>query len=181
MILLGTKKNNDFIHLILEWCGYKKMKLLYRGSRDGALSKDFHKKCDNKGPTVTLIKSEEEYIFGGYTSISWSNGYDICLDNNSFIFTLINMYNLNPIKFKPKSKGYICHSKYDEPNFGNEERLLRKIYDIRIGDYFKNKLSYSEFPNIYEDISGKGKSIFIGKNNDGNFKVIEIEVFGLSN
>ena len=100
-------------------------------------NKDFHKKCDNKGPTVTLIKSEEEYIFGGYTSISWSNGYDICLDNNSFIFTLINMYNLNPIKFKPKSKGYICHSKYDGPNFGVEERLLRKIYDIRIGDDFK--------------------------------------------
>ena len=48
--------------------------LLYRGSRDGWLSSDFHKHCDNKGPTVTLIKvvtTGGKYIFGGYTDQSW--------------------------------------------------------------------------------------------------------------
>ena len=48
--------------------------LLYRGSRDGWLSSDFHKHCDNKGPTVTLIKvvtTGAKYIFGGYTDQSW--------------------------------------------------------------------------------------------------------------
>ena len=159
------------------------MKLLYRGSRDGALSKDFHEKCDNMGPTVTLIKSEEGFIFGGYTSISWSSNFETCMDNNSFIFTLLNMYNLNPIIFKPKLSGYICHSEFEGPNFGIEKKilLLRKKFDIRIGEDYENNSSYSEFPNIYEDISGKGKSIFIGKNKDGKFKVIEIEVFGLYN
>ena len=93
------------------------------------------------------------------------------------------MYNLNPIKFKPKSKGYICHSKFEGPNFGIKKKILLidqiNTFDIRIGEDYKNNLSYSEFPNIYEDISGKGKSIFIGKKKDENFKVIEIEVFGL--
>lgn len=49
-------------------------RLLYRGSRDGWLSSNFHKHCDNKGATVTLIKAvvnTKEYIFGGYTDQSW--------------------------------------------------------------------------------------------------------------
>ena len=49
-------------------------RLLYRGSRDGWRSSDFHNCCDNKGPTVTLIKVENtygKYKFGGYTDQSW--------------------------------------------------------------------------------------------------------------
>ena len=92
------------------------------------------------------------------------------------------MYNLNPIKFKPKSKGYISHNEYDVPNFGVQQKsYFIRIYDIRIRGDYKNELSYSKFPNIYEDISGKGNSIFIGKNKEDNFKVVEIEVFALSN
>ena len=47
--------------------------LLYRASADGSTPKDFHRCCDNKGPTLVLIKSGE-YIFGGYTSVSWESG-----------------------------------------------------------------------------------------------------------
>ena len=36
------------------------MKLIYRGSRDGMTGKDFHKKCDKKGETITLIKMRKE-------------------------------------------------------------------------------------------------------------------------
>lgn len=49
--------------------------LLYRGSRDGQRSSKFHELCDNKGPTVTLIKvviTGAKYIFGGYTDQSWN-------------------------------------------------------------------------------------------------------------
>ena len=45
-------------------------KLLYRASRNGWAASDFHSCCDNKGPTVTVIKSGN-YIFGGYTDQSW--------------------------------------------------------------------------------------------------------------
>jgi len=47
--------------------------LLYRASTDGKTPEDFHRCCDNKGPTLVLIKSGE-YIFGGYTSQSWEPG-----------------------------------------------------------------------------------------------------------
>ena len=41
--------------------------LIYRASRDGWAAADFHSGCDHKGPTVTVVKSNGNYIFGGYT------------------------------------------------------------------------------------------------------------------
>ena len=46
--------------------------LLYRASRDGWASSTFHSYCDNKGPTVTVIKSGNN-IFGGCTEQSWQS------------------------------------------------------------------------------------------------------------
>ena len=46
--------------------------LLYRASRNGWAASNFHSCCDNKGPTVTLVKSGN-YIFGGYTAQSWQS------------------------------------------------------------------------------------------------------------
>ena len=45
-------------------------KLLYCASRDGWSASIFHSCCDNKGPTVTVVKSGN-YIFGGYTDKNW--------------------------------------------------------------------------------------------------------------
>src|SRR5581483_1119417 len=48
--------------------------LLLRGSRDGFTANDFHRLCDNKGPTVTIIKVKESgKLIGGYSPISWHN------------------------------------------------------------------------------------------------------------
>jgi len=49
-------------------------KLLYRASRNGWAASNFHSCCDNKGPTVTVIKSGN-YIFGGCTDQSWVGKY----------------------------------------------------------------------------------------------------------
>lgn len=42
------------------------LSLLYRSSRDGRSSRDFHSKCDNKGPTLTLVETTEGFLVGGY-------------------------------------------------------------------------------------------------------------------
>ena len=47
--------------------------LLYRASVDGATPTDFHRCCDNKGPTLVVIKNGEN-VCGGYTSKSWEPG-----------------------------------------------------------------------------------------------------------
>ena len=43
----------------------------WHASVDGWAASTFHSRCDNKGPTVTIMKVGQ-YIFGGYASISWS-------------------------------------------------------------------------------------------------------------
>ena len=67
----------------------KRYELLYRATADGFDSAIFHKKCDGKGPTVTLIQSETGEKFGGYTSLNWTlNGGPYFSDEKSFIFSL---------------------------------------------------------------------------------------------
>ena len=48
-----------------------KWRLLFRASRDGFAAETFHSKCDNLGPTVTIVKNGN-YIFGGFTDVSWA-------------------------------------------------------------------------------------------------------------
>ena len=38
-------------------------KLLYSGLRDGFEAEKFHQLCDNKGPTITLVKANKTFIF----------------------------------------------------------------------------------------------------------------------
>ena len=41
-----------------------------RSLQDGFGAESFHSKCDNKGPTVTIVKSGS-FIFGGFTEAQW--------------------------------------------------------------------------------------------------------------
>ncbi|KAK3741075.1 hypothetical protein QZH41_001136 [Actinostola sp. cb2023] len=51
---------------------FDKYSLLYRATVNGWASANFHACCDNKGPSLVVIKSGN-YIFGGYTEQSWDS------------------------------------------------------------------------------------------------------------
>ena len=76
--LLGTSSilggDNDLAQQLVEWVEYNKFRWqrCYQASRDGWSSKDFHRTCDDVGPTVTLVKCGTN-IFGGYTDQSWES------------------------------------------------------------------------------------------------------------
>ena len=176
IILKDLEKKNIFLQKMLEWTGYKKMELIYRGTRDGRTSKNFHDKCDNQGPTISLLKNDKS-IFGGYSSISWSTDGNWHTSSDCFIFTLINIHNTEPTKFPFKNKDQysVYHYSTVGPCFGGG-------YDIGVNnDNFFDKNSYAHFPYSYQDILGKGNSIFTGDLNNSNyyFKLKEIEVFKL--
>lgn len=63
-------------------------KLLYRGSLHGFYFKDFHKYCDNKGPTVTLMQIEDGDCIGGYTEENWSTNNKYVEDKRARLFNL---------------------------------------------------------------------------------------------
>ena len=82
--LPGTKiVEKEYDKYLNEWLGDSvKWKLLYRASEHEYRSYSFHKYCDDKGPTLILIKSSKGWIFGGYTTQSWSGDgiyYDMIL------------------------------------------------------------------------------------------------------
>ena len=64
---------------------YIKLVLLYRATRDGDSSKDFHRICDLIGPNITLIKTKKGYIFGGFTIKMWKHNFkDIKKDDYDY-------------------------------------------------------------------------------------------------
>ena len=61
----------DYGKQVMTWLGDQfQWRLCYRASVHGWCGQNFHTMCDNKGPTVTIMKVGE-CIFGGYTDQNW--------------------------------------------------------------------------------------------------------------
>ena len=151
------------------------MELLYRGSRDGMNANTFHNKCDNKGKNIVLIQNDKGHIFGGYSSISWNSTTDWDNAPECFIFSLTNIYGTEPTKFPSKKNGYeVGNFQGHGPLFGNNGDLYFYSNFQSDGEYSP----YSKFSISYEDVLGKGKSIFTGNFNNSNIKmkIKEIEI-----
>ena len=176
VILNESEKKEEFLNKLCEWSGYNKMELLYRGTRDGSESNVFHNKCDNQGPTICLIKNDKGNIFGGYASISWSSDSGQYKSaNDSFLFTLTNIHNTNPIKFPNTNSSYsVYHGSDYGPIFGGG-------HDLYIYNNYLTRGSSTNIGHSYQDTSGKGRSIFTGdaNNNNQQIKIKELEVFKL--
>ena len=175
VILKKNERKKEFINKLFEWTGYKSMKLLYRGTRDGMTSIDFHDICDNKGKTICLFLNDKGNIFGGYSSIPWTDNGGDKISKDCFLFTLTNIYNTEPTKFPYLKERSVYHSPNYGPYFG---------YGADLGftkNFLGNKGCWSNFPCSYDDVLGKGKSIFTGHDNIEYFILKELEVFELSN
>ena len=172
LILNESNRIDEFLKKIYEWSGCNNMKLLYRGTRDGMGSNIFHNKCNNQGPTISLFKNEKGNIFGGYASTDWTSSGDYKSAPDSFLFTLTNIHGTEPTKFPNSDTRF---SIYDHSSYGPDFGCGADIYTL----YSSNNSSASYFPNSYQDILGKGKSIFTGdlNNSNGNINLKEIEVF----
>ncbi len=77
--------NQQYDGKLREWLGNDyKWRLIYRSSEHGYTIESFHECCDDKGPTLIVIKSSGGSIFGGYTTQSWSGDgiyYDMMIIN----------------------------------------------------------------------------------------------------
>ncbi|KAJ5066456.1 pep-cterm sorting domain-containing protein [Anaeramoeba ignava] len=88
------------------------MKKGFSAKNDGFNSQKWHKSCDDKGKTLVIIKTKDNFIFGGFTEVGFTTdklkwrkndrrreeGY--IPDLNAFIFSLRNdKGDRNPKKF----------------------------------------------------------------------------------
>ena len=111
--IIKDKGHKDQLHDWLEEDDSNgELSLLYRGSRDGMDGKDFHFKCDLKGPTLTIIETTSGIIMGGYSNTQWgrppirhgfAGGYQKA--NKAFLYVLTGIDNADvspPYKMKLK-------------------------------------------------------------------------------
>ena len=115
---------------------------------DGFSAQKFHSLCDQKGPTMTIILSNNNYLFGGYTSISWTSDGNNKSDTTAFLFSLTNPHNIPSTKYLISSGhtgSAVGHHGNDGPKFGHGR-------DIKMeSDSNANNSSYTSFPSSYID------------------------------
>lgn len=122
--------------------GPTKWKLLYSGSRDGFGSKDFHSRCDNEPATLTIIKSENGNIFGGYTEAAWSVKNGPVTDPRALLFSLVNVFK-TPCKMKNTGQNAIVSNQEYGPVFGNNDIFIANNSNV-------SNTSSSSFPSHYQ-------------------------------
>ncbi|KAJ5066095.1 pep-cterm sorting domain-containing protein [Anaeramoeba ignava] len=101
-------QEKEHLILIREWINdedfFSKMKKGFSAKKDGFSAKSFHDKCDNQGKTLFIIKTKDNFIFGGFTQVGWISGRGISHmnDSHSFLFSIKNPTNDEPQKFPIK-------------------------------------------------------------------------------
>jgi len=120
--ILKPKEKAALLKFVTKKERKKRWKLLFRASKDGFASTQFHTKCDNKGTTVTVVQSSLNHVFGGYTTLPWqssSGAYQ--QDPKAFIFLLrsTNQLYKKPQKWTVKVvSNSVYHSTTYGPTFG---------------------------------------------------------------
>jgi hypothetical protein len=151
--------------------------LLYGATRDGFTGLSFHSKCNGKANTVTIIKTDGDYVFGGYTAAEWKSLEVWSLDSTAFIFSLRRNGISNVYKFMIEAAPYaIFGNPLYGPAFGlGHDIVVRNRSDINVG-------SNTAFCGTYQCPSGYTygdytKSFLAGNYN--NWLSTEIEVYQL--
>ena len=149
----------------------QRWELIYKASRDGFDVNAFHTRCNNQGPTMTIVRSNNNYLFGGYTAIAWASDSNYKNDTTAFLFTLTNPHGIPPTKYvvNPGNVGSaVYHNSTYGPTFGSGNDLY-----LAANSNSSNS-SYTGFPHGYIDTTGKGNNTFTGAY---SFLTSDIEVF----
>jgi len=154
-------------HASLKTC---RLDLVYKGSRDGFQAQTFHQMCDNRSPTINVIKSQTYgRIFGGYTEQTWNHTGDHKKDEKAFLFSLT--YNEKYPVANPGDAIY-CNNDYSA-DFGNGADIYicdSSNTQANSSTYFPSSYKCSKFTTVTEE----SKAYLSGSY---QFKVDEIEVY----
>lgn len=162
-IIIKDKCHDHYLH---EWLkeddSRLDIRLLYIGSRDGLNGKDFHRMCDNKGPTITLIETTCGKILGGYSNAHWDTYHSNKAAEKAFLFVLAGADDSLPIRMKLKEAGVptaiFCVSSHG-PAFGSGQDM--SVCGLQCRWY----------------VQPSGHSFHPGPLPSGVFTIKEIEVF----
>ncbi|XP_046567399.1 LOW QUALITY PROTEIN: interferon-induced protein 44-like [Haliotis rubra] len=161
-----SKLTKTYKDQLCTWIGGRKdFNLLYQATRDGCSGPTFHQKCDNKGAAVSVFYNTAGYVFGGYTSVSWSSDGTYRSDHQAFLFRLQAANSFQPQKYPVKTEN-VQHTVYHNPDcgstFGGRHDLFPFSSTInKQNNYFQGN-GYTS-PNSYNMLGGS-TSTFTGDN-----------------
>jgi len=176
----------QYFHII-KWVGTKylchsacqKIKMIYNAKRDGWKASDFHKYCDNMGPTIVVCKTDNGNIFGGFAASDWHGDNHYENNPDCLLFSLVNSSGIPqtcPIIVSNNTYAMYCLSTYG-PTFGGG-------FDLYIcSEANKYSYSYSNIGNTYKAPLGTSYGKPNAKNflaGSDNFILKELEVFALN-
>ena len=171
-ILSSTEKNNLYAMIPSFTTGV----LIYRATRDEFTAKSFHDRCDNIPNTVTVIRNNLNFIFGGFTSARWNSIDGGIADPNAFIFSLRrNGASSNyKLMIQPDHSDYAIfgYSSYGPTFGGGHDILINDESNINPGYSYIHSYPLSTYP------SGSDESTFLA-GDEGNWLTTEIEVYHL--
>ena len=133
-----------------------KFKLLFRMSRDGNQSYQYHNLCDGKENLLTIIQTDNNNRFGGFASKSWGVVGNII--DKAFMFSLNNMQKFERLNNEKAG--------YDGSNYGP---VFGNGWDIYLNSTMTSGMERCNSASVFF------KKLELTTN--GTFNVKEIEVF----
>ena len=140
----------------------------------------FHSLVRGKSKTLTIYRSENSNVFGGYTDLSWDGSNNYRSDSNAFIFSLENKNNtsllIRPSSYNNRYTYQSYHDTYDGldtlSSFGSSDLRVCSNADILLCSSSNLGQSYSFNQNKYG--SNSAQTFLAGSY---NFYLNEIEVY----
>ncbi len=171
--ILDNQLSNE-LTVLCEFSKDQTWRLIYKATSDGFAAVDFHEKCDSAEQTLTIIKSTNGNVFGGYANVAWSSDQKPYQDNAAFIFSLVNKEK-KPLKIKVtpgETNAIYCGKSLYGPSFGCSDLLIYTHSNT-------NENSFTEIGQSYkhgEFLLGtsRAKTILAGSS---HFQTTEIEVY----
>jgi len=160
--------------------GPKTFRLLYSFTRDGCGPQPFHSKCDNQGPTVTVVYNPQGSVYGGYTSVAWQNSGNWKQDDQAFLFQLAFSNQKLCRRFPSKhTVNGVYHNSSFGPLFGRGHELLL-FYNSNVnpvnGVFPLSTATGMMKPSSDYEFSGVKPADI----NNGNMDVVEGEVYSVT-
>ena len=140
--------------------------LLFRTSVDGDNAATFHNKCNNKGPTITFIKTTAGKRIGGFTMVSWSSYGNYREDKEAFIFALDTYQKF--VQWRNFSYAIYDHSSYGPTFGGGFDLCVANGCKSNTSSYCNSNYTYG-FYNSYNLINTGNQST--------SFQVDDYEVY----
>ncbi|XP_048020878.1 interferon-induced protein 44-like isoform X1 [Megalobrama amblycephala] len=97
--------------------GNVELTLLYKASVHGYNASAFHQRCDRQGPTLLVAYNRSGYIFGGYTSVEYTQSGQYFTDEEAFLFSFQGKI---PVCIKINSGHNVRYDDAGVPNFGQQ-------------------------------------------------------------